>query len=269
MSYYLQKSIVHLLPRGTQRALKILIVLAVAALFCFLIGFFASSFTPIAHIEVSDTLGMSRADFLTVAGVQNQSYWAFNADKVRQNIKAIPEVKDADVVRRFPKKLEITVEKRVPVAMFITKVDQKNTLSFIDDEGFVFGNAAAPDVAVPMPIISDPSMNVQPGFQISPQILKLLAELRVLDADVISAISEVEVNWKRNGTYNYNAYDLILYMVHSPVRVRMNLGLNNEDIKTALLTLDSLKKEKVVTQELDCRSTMLSFVPEYSKGGLF
>ena len=92
-----------------------LVVLPVAAV---LNGWIGGERWPMRHLRVSGEFNLVSDQQVreTVLPNVNNGYFAVNLEQVRQNIAALPWVKQVDVRKRWPDRLEVTVAEYKPLA---------------------------------------------------------------------------------------------------------------------------------------------------------
>ncbi len=101
-----------------------LVVLPVAAV---LNGWIGGERWPMRHLRVSGEFNLVTDQQVreTVLPYVNKGYFAVDLEQVRQNIAALPWVKQTDVRKRWPDRLEVTVAEYKPLARW----GEKNLLA--------------------------------------------------------------------------------------------------------------------------------------------
>jgi cell division protein FtsQ len=245
------------LSKTTERLLKILIVLAILATIALLVGLVVNSFSPLERIEISNTQGMTQPRVFEIAEIGSEaSFWEIDAQKVSQNLLSVPSIKNVKVIKRFPSTIQIQMENRTPVAMTMTLVDGRPVALLVDEQGAIFEAIGSAYPAIPL--ISDQKMQKPvPGERFSPLLLKLFVNLAALDPSLLALISEIEINWK--SVSDYESFDLVLYLVYTPVRVCMKADLNSDELQYATTLLDALHANGIRANVLDVRSGIPSY----------
>ena len=110
---------------------------------------------------------------------------ALDLDKIRSKIKERNWVKDAQVHRELPSKLEISIVEREPIAIW----QNKRQLHLIDEEGVVLTNLDSAD-GLPFPLIVGEGANDKAKF-----IFDTLGAEKLLYNRVDSAIMVNERRW--------------------------------------------------------------------------
>jgi cell division protein FtsQ len=82
-----------------------------------------------------------------------------------------------------------------------------------------------------------------------------LETLRASSPELLSAFSEIEVSQRA-----FDAYDLILYPVHSQIRVRLGAHINADTLRYTLLLLDVCRSKRYERGELDFRTGAAKYI---------
>lgn len=86
----------------------------------------------VANISVAGQTRMSESEILAAAGVGPSTSLPFlDADAVRMRLLAIPAVKSAQVMKLYPNRLAITLEERVPAALW----QRDGRVAVVSDDG--------------------------------------------------------------------------------------------------------------------------------------
>lgn len=249
---------------------KVIIGLFVSAVFVLIIALLAAgivyggkSFLPISRIDVTEIPNLERADILIRAGIENQTYWTLHEVQVRTKLLAIAAIKNADVEKHFPDRLVIRLETRKPVAMAMSHTSNTGLLQYIDETGKVFEKGKDASNSY-LPLITDPSMqNPYAGDQYIPSVTVLMRRISSLSPDLLSHISEIEIDWKMAGAYKLDLYDLIVYLRLSSIRARMRAELDDDYISRMLLAVKTVEEDsRYTTNEIDYRSNDPVFIPQ-------
>jgi cell division protein FtsQ len=212
-----------------------------------------------AKIEVKSFQGLSRADVLNIAGLGgNAAYFSIDAAEAERRLAGYYLVESARVVKRFPDRLSVFLEPRRAVAMVFGNVNGKTQPVYFDRYGVAFkiGNAAGEAPASWLPIISgvlDDDRPLRPGMRVSAAYLPLFSRIGTIsdeDPRIWQTISEIGIAKKEK-----DIYDLVLYPVHEPIRLRMRNDISKENIYYALLMFDVCRQlGDNVPGEIDVRS---------------
>jgi cell division protein FtsQ len=88
-----------------------------------------------------------------------------------------------------------------------------------------------------------------------------LGRLYSSDPDLLGTISEIRVNRRP-----YNGFDLVLFPVHYPAKIRVGNEITADTIRYMLLLIDVFIKQGVVVDEIDFRTGTASYKKEISLG---
>jgi hypothetical protein len=213
-----------------------------------------------ARIEVKTFSGLSAADVLNIAGINNNAaYIAINAAEAEQRLSGYYMVEAAKVVKRFPDRLSIFLEPRRAVAMVLAQVNGRTQPVYFDRHGVAFkvGNGAGEAPPSWMPIVTgvlDNGQQLRPGMRLSAAYLPLFARIGSItdeDPKIWQAISEIGIAKK-----SHDLYDLVLYpAVRDSIRLRMRSDISKDSIYYALLMLDVCRQLGTdAPDEIDVRS---------------
>jgi cell division protein FtsQ len=240
--------------RGLERGVKVLIAAAASVLVLELVWLLAiSPCMPLSRIEVTGFPGLERAEILRQAGVgERASYVSVDRRAVEKNLEKIKEVESARVTKHFPGTLKILVLPRTPVAVAFTVEGGRRVPLYLDRHGVAFKTVRE---TRSLPVIS--GLSLAEGETLSPLYLPLFASLdriRYADAELLGTVSEITINKKL-----FDGFDLVLYPVHSPIRVRLESALNEETLRYVMLMLDVLSSNNQEIEEIDFRTGTASY----------
>jgi len=239
-----------------EKNLKRLIIIAAvifAAELVWLIG--VTPFVPFSTVEVQEIAGMSRQDILSFANLnENSSFFSTNTKNVQEKLAECLLVESATVIKRFPDKMSVFISPRQVAAVTLADNGSRQTLLFIDRHGIFFrtGNDLQ---ETGLPVLSG-FENPQLGMRLPAGLVPLVEsiyELSRSSPELLSAISEIRVERKA-----WEGFDIVLYPVHSPIRVRLE-NLTEDGLRYMLLMLDVFKDSAEKPAEIDLRSGMGSY----------
>ncbi|MDR0495158.1 MAG: FtsQ-type POTRA domain-containing protein [Treponema sp.] len=247
-------------PRKLEKAVKRFLLMAVIVVSGGLLWFFAINPCMVpAKVDVKSFPGLDRAAVLSIAGIGgNAAYIAINAAETERRLSAYYLVESAKVVKRFPDRLSIYLEPRIPAAAVYARVNGRTQPVYFDRHGVAvgMGNETAGTVPSWLPVVSgviEYNQPIRPGMRLSPAYLPLLSRIGSIsdeDPKIWQAISEIGIAKKDN-----ELYDLLLYPVHGSTRLRMRDSINKDDIYYALLMFDVCRQfGGSVPDEIDARS---------------
>jgi cell division protein FtsQ len=220
--------------------------------------FIISPFIPFSMIEVNSFAELSRADALKTAGIDDtSSFMSTNVREAQEKLSALILVESARVTKRFPDKLTISLIPRKAAAVTLASVDGRQAPLFIDRQGVFFkiGDSLSGDAAG-LPVLSgieNPQMYMQLPASLVPLSQKISA-IASASPGLLSAISEIRIEQK-----SWEGYDLVLYPVHSPIKVRIENNLTEEILRYMLLMLNVFESGSDKPQEIDFRSGIGSY----------
>ncbi|MCL1994231.1 MAG: FtsQ-type POTRA domain-containing protein [Spirochaetes bacterium] len=238
-----------------EKGLKRILLIAAVALAAHLLWFFViTPLIPFSRLEVRGFDGFEGATVLAVAGIgENASFFSLNVAQAEARLAAYPLVESARVIKHFPNRLSIFLEPRRAVAVSLAEAGGRPTPVFIDRHGVVMRTGAAPAGSFTVPVLSGIVFhNPQAGMEMPRAFLPLLEDIsRILDnsPELLAAISEIRLNRTAG-----DDFDLILFPVHSSIRVRVERQLSESTLRYVLLMLDVFETRFPRPQEIDFRS---------------
>jgi cell division protein FtsQ len=253
-----------------EKTLKRLIVIAALILTAELVWLLViSPCMPLSKIEIAGFQELERAAVLEKAGINPQSsYLSVDAKTVERALGSMPRIESARVIKQFPDTVMIILEQRKAVALSLAEVNGRLLPLFFDRHGVVFkiGNGGAEALSLQGAEALSPALPVlsglifeQPalGMRLPVMFTSLLADLETIKAsapELLGAVSEIRINRK-----TFDRFDLILYPVHKPVRIRVDAELNENMLRYTLLMVDVLVSQDPGIGEIDFRAGMASY----------
>jgi cell division protein FtsQ len=245
--------------RKIEKGLKRILVAAaviIAAECLWLFG--VSPCIPFSTLEVNGFPGFDGQAVLGFAGITDKSsFISTTVMKAENTLAGHYLVESARVVKRFPDRLSVFLEPRKAVASSLVLIQGRLMPILFDRNGVVFGIGESSDwESLPVLsglVIEQPSL----GMKLPAALAPLLEEIgRIQDETpyLLDLVSEIRVNRKP-----FDGFDLVLYPVHYPVRVRLGNSLSEETLRYVMLMLDVFKRRKIWPQEIDFRSGMSSY----------
>ena len=135
-------------------------------------------------VTVAGTGLLAAEEVLSVVGVAAGTPLAVvDLDRVAESVEALPEVADADVARRWPSRLHVTVTERTPVTAV---ADGSGDFVLVDATGTPFRTVPAPPADVPLLDVAAP----RPG---DPATADGLAVIQALPPVLRAEVERVEV----------------------------------------------------------------------------
>ncbi|MCR4822718.1 MAG: FtsQ-type POTRA domain-containing protein [Treponema sp.] len=183
----------------------------------------------------------------------SKKFMNFSTDEAKSLILSVPGVESVEVTKRFPNKINIAVTERKPVAMTFISNNGRTIPVEIDKNGVLFygsANSVSSDVSLPL-ISGIPVENIPEGMRI-PQKYRALMEqidaIRSLPQNYFAAVSEIHVMPKE-----YGNYELVLYPIHSQIRILTGRQLKEEDLQYMMVALDVVNTLEPDVEEIDLR----------------
>ncbi|MCL2410424.1 MAG: FtsQ-type POTRA domain-containing protein [Treponema sp.] len=248
--------------RKIEKGLKKLLIIAAFILLAQVIWLFGvSPFVPLATIEVHGFSGLERSEILALAGIGDRaSFASVNTAEIQRVLSAHVLVESAIVTRRFPDQLSIFLIPRRPAAVTLTNFGASQVPLLIDRNGVFFKIANAQDMTAgelsSLPVISgidNPRLNTRLPDALVP-LMASLGELALNSPELLSAISEIRIERKA-----WQGFELVLFPVHSPIRVRVENNLTENKLRYMLVMLNVFSADSQKPQEIDFRSGMASY----------
>ncbi|MCL2800745.1 MAG: FtsQ-type POTRA domain-containing protein [Treponema sp.] len=242
-----------------EKGLKRLLIIAVVIFFAQMIWLFGvSPFIPFSTIEVNGFLELNRAEVLHLAGInENSSYFSVNTKEIQNKLSSHILVESAVVVRRFPDRLTMYLNPRQPAAVTITNIDSGQAPLYIDRNGVFYKIGCAYSYeGMNLPVLSgieNPQLNMRlPNSLVS--LVDNLSGMAVSSPDLLSAVSEIRIERKA-----WDGFDLVIFPVHSSIRVRVEDNITENTLRYILLMLNVFEGSNNKPYEIDFRSGMGSY----------
>ncbi len=239
--------------------LKILCISLLVVLFlvaaCYLLIAPSASYIS---IEVEGNVHIGIEELTSIAGIKPGEKWNdFEPARAEARLSAHPLFEKAEVAKKFPDRVVISVTERVPVAVAIGNYNGRSVPVEIDRNGLIFRIGATEETGS-LPLITGLNMtSPEAGSSLNSQLQPLLHQLEILEKEnprLLSSISEIKIEPK-----TYGSYDLVLYPVHTPVPVRTDKALNEDALQYMMLVLDVVKDLDIDVKELDIRAGTVAY----------
>jgi cell division protein FtsQ len=225
---------------------------------------------PFSVIEINGLPDLDRGEVLAQAGIGvHSSYMTVDARGAELALNAMYQVESAKVTKQFPDTIRITLEGRKAVAMALVPVNGTIEPVLFDKYGVVFqigseGVEGALNIES-LPIISGLVFaDVSLGMKLPVLFQRFLFDLAKLNGaapELLGTISEIQVSRRA-----YDGFELALFPVHYPAKVRVGNEITADTIRYMLLLIDVLKKQGVMPDEIDFRTGTASYKKEASLG---
>ncbi len=226
--------------RLTQNATRtggsiLLSLLAIGCLVALFYLFTGSRFFALRRVDVTGNKLLS-VDDVEAMVKPNVQRGVLNADldKIRQNLKDYPLIREAEVARLLPDRLRVVIVERQPVAL-ARRSD--GSVVCVDDEGVMFGDNSLWRGKAPPPLISGLAEDGERAGEINRQYVmtyrRLLADLDQTEPPLSSRIDEV---------YFDEDQGVRLILVDSRVAVLIGAEDFRARLNAALDVLDAVRR---------------------------
>jgi len=217
-----------------------------------------SPFIPFSHIEVHGFDGFERTQVLAQAGInERSSFFSTNIREVKERLAANVLTESVIAIKRFPDKLSIFLTPREAAAVTLTTVGSKQVPICVDRHGVFFKFAQGDTQETQnLPILSgieNPMINMR----LPSGLICLVESLSVISSsspELLSAISEIRIERKA-----WDGFDLVLFPVHSSIKVRLENNLTEDTLRYMFLMLNVFESAFPSPEEIDFRSGMGSY----------
>ncbi len=235
------------------RLLKILVIVLVSVLVMEAL-LYTLVFPTFAAVEIhfSGLKQISEKTLLQMGGsVQNTSWLKFDSGAYAARLAANNAIESISVEKKFPNIVLVHVQERESVATSLISSNGRTVPVQIDKTGVVFSienRETVPSVPLVTGLALDDSGD---GYRISSvtrPLLDRLAFIRDNCPKYLSALSEIHVELRPSG-----GYDLVLYPIHTPVKVITDRNLDEESLQYMMILLDVIKTMDSDIQEVDMR----------------
>ena len=242
-----------------EKGLKRLLIIAAVIFAIQIIWLFGvSPFIPFSSVDIHGFSALHRAEILSLAGLnENSSYISTNVKQVQELLSSHILVESAVVMKHFPDRLSIYLNPRAAAAFALINIGSKQAPIFIDRNGVFFkiGETGSQN-EIDFPVLSGIE-NPQLGMRLPSALVPLVENLNQFAStspELLSAISEIRIERK-----TWDGYDLVLFPVHSSIRVRIENNLTEDTLRYMLLMLNVFENDLQKPEEIDFRSGMGSY----------
>ena len=218
--------------------------------------FGVSPFIPFSTIEVHGIPGLQRGEILSISGInEDSSFFSTNVKNVQKVLSGHLLVESAVVMKRFPDKISIFLTPREAVAVTLANTASGQVPLFIDRKGVFFKTGQGND-KLTLPVISGIE-NPQLNMRLPDALVPLVGNLYQIEAgapELLSVISEIRIERKA-----WDGFDLVLFPVHSSIKVRVENNLTEDVLRYMLLMLNVFEGDSQKPKEIDFRSGIGSY----------
>jgi len=223
-----------------------------------LFSFFIVPLFRSPRILYSPTQNYSKADLdLAISEANRGSWLSFDLNKAAALLAALPGIESASVTRSFPDKIIVNISERIPVALSLMEIEGRSVPIQIDRSGVVFTSPAErSDESLPLITgISIESVDSQYRIPVKYRpLMGRIADLNALPRKFFAAFSEIHVVPKQ-----YGNYELVLYPVHSRIRVLVDRNFDETVLENMMVALDVMNRIAPNATELDLRYGSITY----------
>lgn len=184
-------------------------------------------------------------------------YINFDADELKSRLESVSAIESVTVQKKFPDQIIVEAKERVPVAFSLVSRGGKSTSVQIDKNGVIFtsvGKSASDSV----PLLSGLDIDsTSEGLGIPTMyrpLLEQISEIAEKKSPYFSALSEIHVQPTTSGSY-----ELVLYPIHSHVRVITDRSFDEQTLQYMMVVLDVLNSMDAGVNEVDMRYGTVSY----------
>jgi cell division protein FtsQ len=233
-------------------ALKILVgILCVALVVELLLYFiFIPCFAPV-KISYSGAELYKTEDLTALIAPNGKAWLGFNSKRACAALSSLSGIENVSVRKKFPDRVIVSIVERVPVAFTLATRNERTVAVMVDKAGAVFDARTIP-AHDSLPLVTGlPFEQAGQGVRLSKTfhpLLEQIAGVLSLPQKYFSAFSEIHVVPK-----NYGGYELVFYPIKSHVKILLDRGLNEDTLKTMMVTLDVVSEIAPDVEEIDLR----------------
>lgn len=245
---------------------KVKIIKVVFCVLCFLLigeligyKYIMPSFSS-PKITVSGQKNYSAEEIATKLLIMNSTNWFdFDVGQAAAILSSESGIDNVIVEKKFPDKIYISIEERVPVAVTFIDNNGCSLPMQIDKNGVLFpGKKTAMPDSNEAPIVSGlPVEYMSSGMRIPSKyrpLIEQIAKISALPQKYFASVSEICVIPKE-----YGNYELALIPAQSKVKVLTDRALNEDALKYMMVVLDVVKQIDTNVSEVDLRYGSVSY----------
>lgn len=212
------------------------------------------------EVSFSGTKTLTRNQLQEIVNEINAGTWMqFDSAKAVSVISSIPCVEQVTVDKHFPNVVSIRIREREAVAKTIVSINGHSAPIQIDKNGVLFSSNVVSELNdSSIPLISGlPLENVHEGMRLPGRyrnLVEQIAGVRELEQKYFAAISEIRVVPK-----DYGNYELILYPIHTRVKVLMDSKLDEDALRKMIVALDVVNSMDPDAVEINLRYGAVSY----------
>lgn len=245
---------------------KVKIIKVVFCVLCFLLigeligyKYIMPSFSS-PKITVSGQKNYSAEEIAAKLLIMNSTNWFdFDVEQAAAILSSESGIDNVIVEKKFPDKIYINIEERVPVAVTFVDNNGCSLPMQIDKNGVLFpGKKTSMPDSNEAPIVSGlPVEYMSSGMRIPSKyrpLIEQIAKISALPQKYFASVSEICVIPKE-----YGNYELALIPAQSKVKVLTDRALNEDALKYMMVVLDVVKQIDTNVSEVDLRYGSVSY----------
>lgn len=213
-----------------------------------------------AKIECSGNKILSSQDVIkALSDVEDQAWLTFDTQKAVNIISGMSCVESVSVEKMFPDRVIVNLKERKSVAKTLITSEGRTSAIQIDKNGVLFSASSqnlAGDSNLPL-ITGLPVNQMQDGTRLPScyrGLMEQISQIASLPQKYFAAISEINVVPK-----DYGNFELVLYPIHSRVRVLLDSSLTEAALEYMIVTLDVVNMIELDVTEIDLRYGAVSY----------
>ncbi len=191
--------------------------------------------------------------------MESTTWMKFDSEKAATLFGSIPDVESVTIDKHFPDMVVVTIKEREIVAKTIVEIGGRSMNMEIDRNGVIFASnnkSCESDSSVPL-VTGIPFVEVQNGVRMPEtyrDLMEKIRNIRSLSSNYFASLSEIQVVSK-----DYGGYELVLFPLHSKVRVLADQNLNEDTLKYMMVALDIVNSIQPDANMIDIRYGGVSF----------
>ena len=243
-------------PALSSRVLVGLAILLSVALIVYVIAVtVALPYMGVSRVVVQADFEMNREALLELAGLSGAPFlFSVRPDEVAARLESHPMIRSAAVERAFPDTVRLELLRRRPLAVALVEHDGMSRPFVVDETGTLF-DGGAHLASYDLPVLSGIRFEGDVvGGKLPEEICAFLTQLydvRLSSPEIFASLAELRFEVRGGGDY-----DVLLFTESCRVPVRLDLHIDREVGKYALMVLDVLAQQGIADDvaEVDFRS---------------
>jgi cell division protein FtsQ len=193
----------------------------------------------VEKIEIIGCSAVAKEKIVDASGIilHQTSLLSLHTSLIEANISAIPWVSKAAVTRRWPAKIEISIEESAPVALLHAPHVEGNQLQYLDANGIAF-SAVSPGADIDFPIVTGLTeiTDQQIKDKALSEILTFLRKVQGNDPHLpVQSVSELHIT--KSG-------EMVVYLVEYPFPIFFGNGNTKQKYSRLIQVLRALYKKQ-------------------------